>query len=666
MELLQSSAPAAGAGEGSDEVNDSEEGGGTRLGESSDYGQSLAWPHLAAVPTAIASYELLKQLGNGGMGAVYLARHKKLDKLVAIKLLPALPARMPEFVARFQREMRAAGQLAHPAIVRTTDAGEEQGIHFLVMDAIEGLDLSRIARAIASTNSRMSIAAACEVARQTAMGLSHAHEKGIVHRDIKPSNLMLDTEGQVKILDFGLAQVGIWDRGSAEITTVGQLMGTLDYMAPEQAERSGSVDYRADLYSLGATLFRLLTGRPPLAAAPDLTPLEKLRLLSSHHAPKLSTLRDDAPPELSQLLASLLSRDPAQRPASAAHAAELLEPFCTGAELPALIARARTLPAVDLVKDLNQLPVVELVRDPRLAGALTSSTTTAASQAKQSARGGWGVALWSAGALSLGLLCGAILIVLETSKGQLVIESESVALQVKLLKDGEQIQELEIEPGAQTTRLRGGQYEIVIDSPSDHFSISNRQFTIHNGQTVVARITTQDNPIAGDTKIVYGESEVTTQDVLQPSDQRLEEVVYDGATLDVWLRRLKFDRSPAEQEKALQAIYEISNDNVRDLVEPVILESLPEFADNNLSSGFSLLMKSTASANQFDNLTRILATSQDNQRTFELLSRATRVYASVQPQAPQELDKLLAWATSVLQDAASPRELRVRGCFFSQ
>jgi len=195
------------------------------------------------------------------MGAVYLARHTKLDKQVAVKLLPTLPAKMPEFVARFEREMRAAGRLEHPSIVRTTDAGEQDGVHYLVMDAIDGLNLSRIAQAAGT----ISVADACEVARQAALGLAHAHEHGIVHRDIKPSNLILDGEGQVRILDFGLAQIGLRENGSAEITTVGQLMGTLDYMAPEQAERGGAVDYRADLYSLGATLFRLLSGRPPLA-----------------------------------------------------------------------------------------------------------------------------------------------------------------------------------------------------------------------------------------------------------------------------------------------------------------------------------------------------------------------------------------------------------------
>lgn len=665
VELLQDSVPPADQVEG--EPGDPSSAATSSGGDpASSYDpvlqpQSSVWPHSLAMPTAIASYELLKQLGNGGMGAVYLARHKKLDKLVAIKLLPALPARMPEFVARFQREMRAAGQLAHPAIVRSTDAGEEQGIHFLVMDAIDGLDLSRIARAIDKTGIPFSIADACEIARQTAMGLSHAHEKGIVHRDIKPSNLMLDAEGQVKILDFGLAQVGIWDHGSAEITSVGQLMGTLDYMAPEQAERSGSVDYRADLYSLGATLFRLLTGRPPLAATPDLTPLEKLRLLSTHHAPKLSTLRGDAPQALSQLLETLLARDPSQRPASAAHAAELLEPFCVGAELTALVARARAIPSE---AEAPQAPAMELVKDPLRRGVLPSSTmpSSSVSDMKTSSSGGWGVATWVALAISLGLLCAGILIVLETSKGQLVIESDNVALQVNLLKDGEQTQELQIEPGAQSTRLRAGQYEIVIDSPSDNFSISNRQFAIHNGQTVVARITTKDKQTAGVSGLAASEAAVAakdSRDTAPSNDKRLDEVVFDGATLDVWLRRLKFERSEMEQMKAIVAISAIADDSVRDLIEPVIVQALPAMSGGSLNFGLSLLKKSSAQANFYDNLAQILTAAKDVDRQAEILSALIRVYPLTPPHASQELDSLLAWASGVLQDGSSQPHRRM-------
>ncbi len=286
--------------------------------------------------TEIGAYELVRTLGRGGMGAVYLARHRQLGKQVAIKLLPARSFRDDHFALRFQREIRAAGGLDHPAIVQATDAGESEGTHYLVMEFIDGLDVSQITRRVG----KFSFADACEITRQVALGLSYAHAEGIVHRDIKPSNLMLDKSGQAKILDFGLARMGPWDEASKELTTVGQLMGTLDYMAPEQAERAESVDYRADLYSLGATLFRLLCGRPPLAASPDLSPLAKLRLLATHEPPSLATLRPDAPPELVQLVGSMLTRDPAARPASAAHVADELTAFCANNDLTGLLSRS--------------------------------------------------------------------------------------------------------------------------------------------------------------------------------------------------------------------------------------------------------------------------------------------------------------------------------------
>ncbi len=238
---------------------------------------------------------------------------------------------------RFDREILASGQLEHSAIVRATDAGHVNGTHYLVMEYINGLDLSRLSRAVGT----LRIADACEIARQAALGLAYAHSQGIVHRDIKPSNGMLDENGVVKILDFGLALFDRWDAPAQELTTVGQLMGTLDYMAPEQAERSGSVDFRADLYSLGATLFRLLSGRAPLMATPNQSPLEKLRLLIHHQPCSLKTVRPDAPEGLVRLVDRLLSSDPQKRYPSATHVAEELGPFCTGSDLRGLLASAK-------------------------------------------------------------------------------------------------------------------------------------------------------------------------------------------------------------------------------------------------------------------------------------------------------------------------------------
>ena len=601
-----------------------------------DQEQSATESLVSSIPNVIASYELLKQLGNGGMGAVYLARHKRLDKQVAIKLLPALPARMPEFVARFQREMRAAGQLEHPAIVRSTDAGEEHGIHFLVMDAIDGLDLSRIAR----TQDQLSIADACEVARQTALGLSYAHEKGIVHRDIKPSNLMLDTEGQVKILDFGLAQVGFWETGSAEITTVGQLMGTLDYMAPEQADRGGAVDYRADLYSLGATLFRLLTGRPPLAAAPDLTPLEKLRLLSTHRAPKLATLRAGVPEKLGELLDSLLSRDPAERPASAAHAAELLEPFCSGAELEGLVARAKAV--CDEPASIDS-PIAALLHQHFDQNATPTGSITS-SRDRAQGRDGWGrITTWGSMAVSLGFACAAILFVLETSKGQLVIESEH-DVDVKLVREGGDAKQWHIEPGTQTTRLRGGNYEIIISSPSDGFTISNRQFTIRHRETVVAKITTKE---AGAATLAGSDPRVPWT----PWDKRLDEIVYEGQSLDVWLRRLKFERSQNKVKEALEAVDAMAAENASDLIVPALIEFLRDPSTD--SNRYGLAVKTLARVSDerfFDNFTAVVSGIPQRQRRDRLVGSFSSQLTRRDVADVDRLASFLQWAGTRIQE----------------
>ena len=223
-------------------------------------------------------YELEELIGQGGMGMVYRARHVKLDRRVAFKVLPHTSPAHEHLVQRFEREMQAVGRLQHPNIVQAFDADEIEGIHYLAMEYVDGPDLSALLR----KHGTFPVADACEVVRQAAVGLQHAYENGLVHRDVKPGNLMLDRSGTVKLLDLGLALLQTNPlAGSAELTSTGQLMGTVDYMAPEQAENTHDVDIRADIYSLGATLYALLTGAAPFAGAEYSSTMKKMAALAN-------------------------------------------------------------------------------------------------------------------------------------------------------------------------------------------------------------------------------------------------------------------------------------------------------------------------------------------------------------------------------------------------
>jgi serine/threonine protein kinase len=289
--------------------------------------------HEAVLPLQIGQYRLVEKLGQGSMGAVYKAFHTKLKRTVAVKLLPEYRQRSPQAVIRFHREMEAVGRVDHPNIVRAHDAGEADGQFFLVMEFVEGVTLSSLMHSVG----RLDVANACDIVRQAAVGLQHAHEHGLVHRDVKPSNLMLTTTGVVKVLDLGLARLQVEVCSDGDATGSGQIMGTADYMAPEQGSNPRDADARADVYALGCTLYFFLAGRPPFGDQRHSTFLEKVIAHANEDVVPIDRIRPDVPTQLVALLNRMLAKSPADRCSTAAEVAESLAPLRAGSDLVGLL-----------------------------------------------------------------------------------------------------------------------------------------------------------------------------------------------------------------------------------------------------------------------------------------------------------------------------------------
>lgn len=272
---------------------------------------------------AIGRYLVLEKLGQGGMGVVFKARNRESRRVVALKILPPSFARDPDAVHRFRREFEVAAGLSHPNIVAAIDAAEDRGVQFLTMEYVNGHNLDDLVGAVGPLPIKLAI----NCAIQAATGLAAAHAGGIVHRDIKPANLMLDATGLVRVLDLGLARVisaasPLGRATAGPLTQTGAYLGTVDFMAPEQADDSKRADSRADIYSLACTLYFLLTGQAPFGGD---SALKRLMAHQNQQAPSLHASRSDVPAALEAAYQTMMAKRPDDRPRSMVQVIELLQ-----------------------------------------------------------------------------------------------------------------------------------------------------------------------------------------------------------------------------------------------------------------------------------------------------------------------------------------------------
>jgi serine/threonine protein kinase len=287
----------------------------------------------------LGPYRILDQIGRGGMGRVYKAEHLTMGRLVAIKVLAPHLVKTERALELFQREVRAIGQLIHPNVVTAFDANCDNGRHYLVLEYVDGPNLEQLVR----RQGPLSVGLACDYISQAARGLQAAHQLGMVHRDIKPANILVQyrgpddgSPGMVKLGDFGLARLHAPDvepeaGGGTIWAKENTVMGTPDYLSPEQARDLHKADIRSDLYSLGCSFYFLLTGRVP---HPGGSALDKLIRHNSEEPAPLSQFRADVPPEVEQILRKLMARRPADRFQTPAELIAALQPFAVGGSIP--------------------------------------------------------------------------------------------------------------------------------------------------------------------------------------------------------------------------------------------------------------------------------------------------------------------------------------------
>jgi serine/threonine protein kinase/formylglycine-generating enzyme required for sulfatase activity len=454
-------------------------------------------------------YVVLDKLGEGGMGVVLKAQHRRMNRLVAIKVLSSAAMKQAGAVERFHREVQAAAKLEHSNIVAAYDASEHQGMHYLAMQYVDGKDLATIVK----DNGPLGVREAVEYIVQAARGLQYAHEQGIIHRDIKPANLLLDKKGTVKILDMGLARFTGTEAalgGAERLTTTGQAMGTCDYMAPEQSLDTHQADARADIYSLGCTLYRLLTGNPPYRGET----FAKLFLMHLEAPiPSLCEARPEVPEALDAVYQRMLAKKPEERYQSMAEVVTALEGVLAElsgqsvtagatADEPSSAVVARTLAFLDEVKPRSavtkQKKTAAEARTLAHVGPEHDTTSNFVGKAR-------GLIAWmrKRPLLLLGIGGGlvvllVVILVLSLRQGALLVEIDEQLgkdVQVTVGQGGEKVQVADAKSGW-TLGLDAGKYDLAVQGGDDQFQLDSQSVTVTHGGQVKVKVTLKPPPLA--------------------------------------------------------------------------------------------------------------------------------------------------------------------------
>jgi serine/threonine protein kinase/formylglycine-generating enzyme required for sulfatase activity len=473
---------------------------------------SISAPELANHP----DYELIKELGQGGMGTVYLARNRMMDRPEVLKVISKSLLAKPGALERFQQEIRSAARLQHPNIVAAYSVLRSGDLLVFAMEYVAGQDLSQVVKG----RGYLPVANAAFYIHQVAVGLQHAFERGMVHRDIKPNNLMLAVQGKkhvVKILDFGLAKATSEKGAEAGLTKSGQMLGTPDYVAPEQTLDAHKADIRADIYSLGCTLYFLLSGGPPFQEA------SLYEILEAHHTrePKpLNLVRPDVPVELAAVVAKMMAKDPTKRYQTPSQVARALVPFFktgqaaapqpadNGQSPPSAETRHAVADAtgVDSIAPAHRPPPLPLATAPvpvampapvpaarpvdQFSGSIETRRAAARRRTWWSSLPPWQrmTALVAAGATAAILL--GIVFLLQTKDGAIRVEIDDPQIEVAIegtdvvLKQADNGHDVKLSPGEKTLVVERGDFKFETD-----------KLVLKKAETVTVSVTLLDGEI---------------------------------------------------------------------------------------------------------------------------------------------------------------------------